>query len=91
MEVTESLDLLNRHPFPDELFFHGSDGFFYAVDVALGDDVTLGRPTPLFRARIRLEEGYNYDVAPDGQSFVINSWIEEEVPRTMSLVLNWRP
>jgi Tol biopolymer transport system component len=75
-----------------ELFFHGSDGFLHAVDVALGDDVTLGRPTLLFRARTRLEDGwYHYDVAPDGQSFVINSWIEEEAPRAMSLVLNWSP
>jgi dipeptidyl aminopeptidase/acylaminoacyl peptidase len=68
-----------------------ADGFLHAVDVALGGDVTLGRPTPLFRARVRLEEGYNYDVAPDGQSFVISSWIEEEAPRAMSLVLNWGP
>jgi len=74
-----------------ELFFLGADGFLHAVDVALGDDVTLGRPTPLFRARIRLEAGYNYDVAPDGQSFVITSWIEEEAPRAMSLTLNWSP
>ena len=74
-----------------ELFFRGTDGFLHAVDVALGDEVTLGRPTPLFRARMRFEDGYEYDVAPDGQSFVINSWIEEEVPRAMSLVLNWSP
>ena len=49
-----------------ELFFLGSDGFLHAVDVALGDDVTLGRPTPLFHARTRLDDGwYHYDVAPD--------------------------
>ena len=27
--------------------------------------MTLGRPTPLFRARIRQGDGHNYDVAPD--------------------------
>ena len=29
--------------------------------------------------------------APDGQSFAINSWSEEEASRAMSSVLNWRP
>ncbi len=74
-----------------ELFFYGTDGFLYAVDVVVGDDVSLSQPTRLFRARIRFDEGDHYDVAPDGQSFVIDSWIESDAPRTMSLVLNWTP
>ena len=63
----------------------------YGVDVTLGDDVTLGRPQPLFRARARFDRGNQFDVSADGQTFLINSWMEDEAPRAMSVILNWTP
>ena len=77
-----------------ELFFHGADGFIHAVEITLGDgaeSVILGRPQSLFRARLRFDNGEDYDVTSDGQTFLINSWVEEEAPRAMSVVLGWRP
>ena len=74
-----------------ELFFYGADGFIHAVDVNLQEPVTLGTPRPLFRARMRFDRGNNYHVTPDGQTFVVNTPMEDEHPRSMSVVLNWSP
>lgn len=74
-----------------ELFFSGPDGFIHVVDVDLEGSVTLGTPRPLFRARMRFDRGTQYHVAPDGQTFVVNTPMEEKNPRSMSVVLNWSP
>ena len=74
-----------------ELFFLGADGFLHAVEIRLGEEPEIGRPEPLFHARMRFGSGDHYDVTPDGQTFVINSWMEDTVPRPMSVVLNWKP
>ena len=74
-----------------ELFFYGADGFIHVVEIDLVDEVTIGNSRPLFRARMRFEDGSHFDVSPDGESFVINSWVEDESRRAMSVVLDWTP
>ena len=74
-----------------EMFFYGEDGFIHAVEVDLEGGVNIGTPRPLFRAQMRFDRGDHYDVAPDGQSFVINTPMIETTPRPMSVALNWSP
>ena len=60
-----------------------------------GTGVELGRPEPLFRAR--MVNGSNsgigfraqYDVTRDGQRFLLNVPVEEGRPQTITVVLNW--
>jgi hypothetical protein len=40
---------------------------------------------------VRFDSGGQFDVTPDGETFLINSWMEEQTPRAMSVVLNWAP
>jgi hypothetical protein len=73
-----------------ELFFVTPDGDLMAVDIRLGDAVSAGTPHKLFHFNSR--DGYEvvangYDVAKDGQRFLIVSESEENLPITV--VLNW--
>jgi len=73
-----------------EIFFVTPDGDLMAVDIKLGDRVSVGTPHKLFRFEAR--DGYEvartgYDVARDGQRFLILSKSEERNPITV--VLNW--
>jgi Tol biopolymer transport system component len=72
-----------------ELFYLADDGRLMALPVLAGSGFEVGTATALFRTRLRFEAGGHYDVAPDGQTFVLNEWIDEETPRPMSLVLGW--
>ena len=72
-----------------ELFYIASDDRLVAVDVTLGEsDVTFGAPKPLFPLHSRMV-GNLYDVAADGQHFVVNQLTEQtSVPAV--IVSNWR-
>jgi hypothetical protein len=62
-----------------------------AVDIQLGDQISLGRPNKLFFLNSR--DGFGaaargYDVSSDGQRFLIPSGTEElHIP--INVVLNW--
>ena len=48
------------------------------------------RPTPLFRMSVPDLAGHgDYDVAPDGQSFVVNVFLADPVVPPIDVVLNW--
>ena len=69
-----------------ELFYRSGDKMM-AVDVHLEGEPVLGRPRLLFE-RPRLREPY--DVAPDGQRFVMVDQSESAPPPVrLNLVLNW--
>ena len=65
------------------------------VDVVLGPDATVGTPRVLFEGRFATDPlgvGIaNYDVALDGQSFIMvaDSRGDDGMPPTMALVENW--
>jgi hypothetical protein len=40
------------------------------------------------RTRIRLD-AYPYDMTPDGQQFLVNALIEENLATPLSVILNW--
>jgi hypothetical protein len=69
-----------------ELFYRSGDKMM-AVDVHLEGEPVLGRPRLLFeRTRLRAD----FDVAPDGQRFVMVDQSESAPPPVrLNLVLNW--
>jgi Tol biopolymer transport system component len=72
-----------------ELFYLADDGRLMAVPVTAGPRFEVGTPVALFATRLRFEGGGHYDAAPDGQTFLLNEWIEEPAQRPMELVLGW--
>lgn len=75
-----------------EIFFVTPEGDLMAVDIKLGTPVSVGTPHKLFRiegVRNGFEVAANgYDVARDGQRFLIVSRVEE-VNAPITVVLNW--
>jgi dipeptidyl aminopeptidase/acylaminoacyl peptidase len=73
-----------------ELFFLDPDEQLMAAEVSLrNSDLEISEPRPLFKAHpIRVEIGMVYDVAPDGQRFLIPTRMDERTP-PINLLLNW--
>ena len=73
-----------------EIFYLSPDYSIQAAQMQLvGDHFDVTGVTPLFRADLRsILQGAAYDVAPDGQRFLLNSPGEEQVKPVM-LVQNW--
>ncbi len=72
-----------------ELFYIGGDSTLMAVDVS-SPGWQNAKPTPLFRVSVPDLGGHSdYDVAPDGQSFVVNVFIADPVIPPIDVVLNW--
>ncbi len=62
------------------------------VDVETGPVLRAGTPRVLFEGRYRVSSGglnQNYDVAPNGQRFVMVRAAGELGPPQIRLVLNW--
>jgi Tol biopolymer transport system component len=82
-------------PHGKELFFIAADGQFMSVPVRFPsqDDVEPGRPVALFATSIGnpAANRHAYAVAPDGQSFVVNSALRGPTAPPISVILNWRP
>src|SRR5262245_38331958 len=56
-----------------ELYFVDDSGNIVAVATTLGAGFTMGAPTPLFAGLLDdTSTGRQYDVAPDGQRFILN-------------------
>jgi Tol biopolymer transport system component len=82
-------------PHGRELFFIAADGQLMSVPVRFSseDAVEPGRPVGLFAAGIGnpAVNRHAYAVAPDGQSFVVNSALRGPTAPPISVILNWRP
>ena len=76
-----------------ELFYLGADGRMTAVPVVAGEHFDSGAPVPLFpanaRERVAGSELVTYDVAKDGQRFLINTQMEKEETQPMMVILHW--
>jgi Tol biopolymer transport system component len=71
-----------------EIFYLAPDNKLMAAAVnGKGASFEVGAVKPLFDTRARLMR-YPYDVSPDGQRFLINTF-PEQVARPISVVLNW--
>ena len=72
-----------------ELFYVGPDGRVMAVSVGTGADFEVGKPQALFSTSLKNASGARYDVAPDGQRFLLNRPIGDESSPPITLVQNW--
>jgi hypothetical protein len=60
------------------------------VDVASDSTLRAGTPRELFAGRYETAPDVNYDVAPDGQRFVMVRSVNEDRPLTnVNIVLDW--
>ena len=76
-----------------ELFYISPENQLMAVAITgPADRLDIGVPRPLFAIRprppVRLD-AYPYDVAPDGQRFVVNALMEDTTSTAITLALNW--
>jgi eukaryotic-like serine/threonine-protein kinase len=77
-----------------EIFYVAPDGMLTAATVDGGtEQIEVGAPRPLFTVplvptRLARLDSYPYDVTPDGQRILVNSFIDEVMP-PITLVVNW--
>jgi Tol biopolymer transport system component len=76
-----------------EIVFVAPDETFMAAQVRVnGDELAVGDIRPLFKTRLRTRirlDAYPYDMTPDGQQFLVNALIEENLATPLSVILNW--
>jgi eukaryotic-like serine/threonine-protein kinase len=76
-----------------ELYYLASDAKLMAVPIAGGANFDAGSPVALFQANPRVlvatSELVSYDVAKDGQRFLINTQLNNPEAQAMTVVLNW--
>jgi serine/threonine protein kinase len=79
-----------------ELFYIALDGKLSAVPIQFAADgrhADVGRPVPLFPARVgdvTSPNGQQYDISRDGTRFLINT-ATEEAASPITIILNWKP
>jgi Tol biopolymer transport system component len=70
-----------------ELFYLSADGKLMSVAVrAQGDTFDFGLPVSLFT--VSVPDSFQYDVAPDGSRFIVNS-ARQVVSAPLTVILNW--
>jgi len=75
-----------------EIFYIAPDKKLMAAPVAaVGATFEVGPPRSLFQTRIKSAsfDFFNYDVSADGQRFLVNSLVKEEVASSITLVTGW--
>lgn len=75
-----------------ELFYVAPDNMLMVVSIgsAAGQRLETSKPVPLFRTRLeaRDQPKQQYAVAPDGERFLMNVLVEENVA-PITIVQNW--
>jgi Tol biopolymer transport system component len=76
-----------------ELFFLAPDGKLMATEVKTGAGFEAGSPSVLFVTRPRQPlsamDFFSYDVAADGQKFLVNTKLDTSDSAPLSVILNW--
>jgi Tol biopolymer transport system component len=76
-----------------ELFYLASDGKIMAVPITGGANFDAGSPAALFQAIPRVlvatSELVTYDVAKDGQRFLVNTQMKSPESQPMTVIQNW--
>jgi serine/threonine-protein kinase len=76
-------------PKGDELFYRNGDKWM-AVSISTEPEFTAGTPQVLFEGPFNNVPGISYDVAPDGQRFlVLQPEYDDSQIRELHVVLNW--
>ena len=75
-----------------EIFYEGPTGVLTAVPVNSESGFTTGTPIPLFqihgRPQISSTDTFTYDVAKDGQRFLVNRYVTAGYIKPLTIVLN---
>src|ERR1700690_1404733 len=75
-----------------ELFYIAPSGMLTAVPVDAQSEFATGTPMPLFqihgRAPISSTDVFTYDVAKDGQRFLVNRYVKPEHVPPLTILLN---
>ena len=71
-----------------EFFFRNGD-LMMVADVQAGDNLVTSEPRVLFEARYDASDGINYDVSPDGKTFVMIETDPSGDGRRLEVILNW--
>ena len=71
-----------------ELFFVDAEKRFMAVPMKIGDSLTPGLPSPLFRIDTLL--GNDYDVTADGQRFLVTRTNATAQAVPFNVIVNWQ-
>jgi Tol biopolymer transport system component len=76
-----------------ELFYVSPDRKIMAVEVRTDPGFEASAPRTLFQTRIvpAVEARNQYDAAPDGQRFIVNSRRLEDASLPMTVVVGWAP
>ena len=78
-----------------ELFYYASDERLMAVPLKSATRLDVGAAVPLFEARLLNGPAnaagirHQYDVAPDGQRFLLNVPLDDAAASSITVVLNW--
>jgi Tol biopolymer transport system component len=75
-----------------EIFYLSTDGKMMAAAIRAGPGFETEVPKPLFVAPVRAFVGLSrrqYDVSSDGQRFILNVALEEQLSAPITLVQNW--
>jgi len=72
-----------------ELFYVDAGGRVVAVPIVPGDPPKPGAPVPLFQANLEEATDRQYDVAADGQQFLLNRSSTRDAAK-ITVVLDWR-
>ena len=74
----------------NELFYMAPDGTIMAIGFDRESGELKTPAVPLFKARPRFSDGgQDYDVTPDGQTFLVNEVIQDDASASLSLLINW--
>jgi Tol biopolymer transport system component len=73
-----------------EIFFLAPDNTLMAAKLTVrGAEFEVGERTPLFRTDLAPSVSWSYDVARDGQRFLVNTSSGQERRTPITLVINW--
>ncbi len=73
-----------------ELYYMNPDAKVMALEIrASGGSLEAGLPQELFTVRQKMGGGWQYDVSPDGQRFLVNQPLMDESEEPLTIVLNW--
>jgi eukaryotic-like serine/threonine-protein kinase len=75
-----------------ELYYIGQSGMLMAAPMSTEGGFSSGTPAPLFplrgRTHVSTTDIYTYDVAKDGQRFLVNRFVKADHPIPLTIVLN---
>ena len=72
-----------------EIVYQAPGDEIMAVEVSLAPTFQAGIPRALFKANLQRPPGWQFDVTPDGERFLVNLRPGEQVSDPVTLVQNW--